>query len=147
MFGSNNRREVQRVLSRLLSRSAIERLDVRRETRSCQVMPVLLAADRDGEPATGEAVCGLITDVSSRGLGVYLQRLFNVDRLFIGLWLDENAQVLRGRVASNHFVGGGFYRAGLELLGVMAPSRMHNMESFCTLTAGLENPECFSLVG
>src|SRR6185312_12435175 len=70
MFGSNNQREVARILTRLMSRTAIERLEVRGEARACQVMPVLLAPSIDGDPDSGSAVCGLITDLSSRGVGV-----------------------------------------------------------------------------
>ena len=99
MFGPNHRREVERVLCRLLSRSAFERLDVRGEARACHVLPVLLAPDADGEPATGEPLCGLITDLSSRGLGVYVQRLLEAERLFVGMWLDKEIQVLRWRQA------------------------------------------------
>src|SRR5262245_18693172 len=124
MFGLNNRREVERVLCRLLSRTAVERLDARGESRSCQILPVLLAPDVDGEPGTGEPTFGLITDLSSKGVGVYVQRLIAAEHLFLGMLLDVQAHVLRGRVASNRFVGGGFYRVGLSLLQVMPSSRM-----------------------
>src|SRR5262249_12767329 len=96
MFGMNNRREVERVLCRLLSRSAFERLDTRGESRSCQVLPVLLAPDVDGEPGAGEPTFGLITDLSSKGVGVYVQRLISAEHLFLGMLLDAEAHVLRG---------------------------------------------------
>ena len=88
MFGLNNRREVERVLCRLLSRTAFDRLEERGETRSCQVMPVLLTADANGEPATGEPACGLITDLCSRGAGIYVQRLVQAEHLFLGMRLE-----------------------------------------------------------
>jgi hypothetical protein len=144
MFGLNNRREVERVLCRLLSRTAFDRLDARGESRSCQVLPVLLAPDADGEPAAGEPACGLITDLSSRGVGVYAQRLIQAEHLFVGMRLDEDVHVLRGRVASNRFAGGGFYRIGLALLQVLPPSRMGAMECFRALAANLNAPECFA---
>ena len=143
MFGLNNRREVERVLCRLLSRTAFDRLEERGETRSCQVMPVLLTADANGEPATGEPACGLITDLCSRGVGIYVQRLVQAEHLFLGMRLDEDIYVLRGRVASNRFAGGGFYRIGLALLQVMPPSRTGAMQCFRALASKLNAPECF----
>jgi hypothetical protein len=144
MFGLSHRREVERVLCRLLSQAAFERLDARGESRSCQVLPVLLAADVDGEPAAGEPVCGLITDLSSRGVGVYVQRLIQSEHVFVGMRLDEDVYVLRGRVASNRFAGGGFYRIGVALLQVMPASRRGTSESFRALADKLNSPECFA---
>ncbi len=144
MFGTKNKREVTRILCRLMSRSAAERLDARGEARSCQVLPVLLGPESFGDPVSGKAVSGLITDLSSGGLGVYVQHILQADRLFIGMRLDEDVHVLRGRVASHQFAGGGFYRLGLELLEVMPPSRARALETFRALTAGLYTPQWFS---
>jgi len=89
------------------------------ECRSNRVIPALLCAWKNDEPAMNEHAFVLTKDISSEGVGLVLNSPFRDQELLLGFWLDPEVMaepwLFRGNVQHLRKWGGGFWTLGVQL--------------------------------
>ncbi len=120
LFTRRKEMGVQSFIIKLLNNNCSE-LDAmiegpRLDRRVNLTVVVVVIPARDGEPQVGEAFTAITKEFSATGVGVVLHEQRELHEVVLGFrWLGE-MQFVRAKLKHFQPMGGGFYRAGFQLV-------------------------------